>query len=106
MLELDDTIGDVTCSITDLEADILIKLRDNIFIHLDDLIVASECISEFDALAAFATISEEKNYTRPTLLGMEDTTYQLIQGKHPLQESTLDTFIPNSVTMSPNPIFY
>ena len=102
MQEMDNTIGDVTCAITDVEAEILISLRDEIFKHVDDLLVASEAISEFDALAAFAHIAEEKRYTRPTLQSIESNTIRLIDGKHPLQEFTLDTFIPNSVTMGPN----
>ena len=53
---MDNTIGDVTCAITDVEAEILISLRDEIFKHVDDLLVASEAISEFDALAAWPQI--------------------------------------------------
>jgi hypothetical protein len=51
MIEMDETIGDVTVQIADAEASILLRLRKEILDRAEAIIVASNAIFEFDAFA-------------------------------------------------------
>nr|ACF82923.1 unknown [Zea mays] len=49
--------------------------------------------AELDCILSLATVAHQNNYVRPILT--EDSILEIHNGRHALQEMTVDTFIPN-----------
>jgi len=86
--------------IIDLEYNLFIAIRDKVKDFIPALQNISKIISEIDVLQAFATITEENNYVRPTLT--DDDSLEIIEGRHPVVEKVLDNdvYVPNDVLFS------
>lgn len=83
----------------ELEYDLFIEVRDQVKAFIRPLQKLAEQISAIDVLQGFATVSEEYQYTRPTLV--EDREVSIEKGRHPVVEKVMqnDTFVPNNVEM-------
>lgn len=57
-----------------------------------------------DLLSAFATLASERNYTRPEFID-DSVAEELIDARHPVVETTVKDFIPNSFEIAPNQNF-
>ncbi|XVF03835.1 hypothetical protein REPUB_Repub05bG0026900 [Reevesia pubescens] len=91
--ELDDLLGDIYHKILDMERAIIRDLVSHVLTFSTHLHKAVNFVSELDCFLSLAMVAHQNNYVRPTL-SME--TYLDIQnGRHVLQEMTVDTFIPN-----------
>ena len=55
-------------------------------------------MSELDALQCFATISENRHYTKPVF---SDNEVKVIEGRHPVVEKVMDSqeYVPNNCLM-------
>ncbi|XP_010244492.1 PREDICTED: DNA mismatch repair protein MSH5 isoform X3 [Nelumbo nucifera] len=91
--ELDNLLGDVYHKILDMERAITRDLVSHILLFSLHLIKAVNFTAELDCLLSLALVARQNNYVRPIL-----TTENLLDiqnGRHVLQEMTVDTFIPN-----------
>lgn len=88
--------------IIDLEYQLFTTIRDKIKEYIPELQRISKIISEIDVLQAFATVSEENNYVRPTLTS--DSTLEIIEGRHPVVEKVLNdsVYVANDIVMDNN----
>ena len=88
--------------IIDLEYQLFTAIRDKIKEYIPELQRISKIISEIDVLQAFATVSEENNYVRPTLTS--DSTLEIIEGRHPVVEKVLNdsVYVANDIVMDNN----
>ena len=55
-------------------------------------------MAELDCLMAFAACARDHQYCRPALVS--ENVLLMDGGRHPLAELVVDTFIPNSTSMS------
>src|ERR1700704_1660467 len=67
--------------------------------HLPALQRIARALAQLDVLASFATLSSKRNYCRPEFA--EDIVIEIDSGRHPVVESQIDQFIPNSTRLSP-----
>ena len=87
--------------IVELEYELFINIRDKIKEYIPQLQEISKVISEIDVLQSFATVSENNNYVRPTIV--EDRTISIINDRHPVIEKVIDgEFVPNDIIMDEN----
>ena len=87
--------------IVELEYELFINIRDKIKEYIPQLQEISKVISEIDVLQSFATIAENNNYVRPTIV--EDRTISIINDRHPVIEKVIDgEFVPNDIIMDEN----
>ena len=99
--EKEDLILNAEEKIIDLEYDLFSKIRDKVKEYIPKLQNISKVISEIDVLQSFATLSEENNYTRPTITN--DRVLKLIESRHPVIEKVLNSeYVPNDIIMTEN----
>ncbi len=87
--------------IKELEYEIFCKIRKNIAERIDELETLSETLAEIDVLSSFASIAQERNYTRPLI--DRSTSIEIKEGRHPVVELLLPegNFIPNDTRLNP-----
>ncbi|OCH92840.1 hypothetical protein OBBRIDRAFT_725988 [Obba rivulosa] len=93
MQDMDQHIGDLHPSIVDREIEIVQALLEKILVYDEALGHACDVCAELDCLLSFAEASHAYGYRRPEMT--EDNILDIKQGRHPLQELVVDTFVPN-----------
>ncbi|KAF3788361.1 DNA mismatch repair protein [Nymphaea thermarum] len=91
--ELDLAFGDIYHKILDMERAIIRELTSqtqDFFVHI---LVAVNFSAELDCYLSLALVAQQNNYVRPILT--EDPVIDIQNGRHMLQEMTVDTFVPN-----------
>ncbi|KAF9297295.1 MutS protein msh5 [Linnemannia elongata] len=103
MRELDEHLGDIHGLIVDREIDILQALQERIIENSQLLVTCSDLCAELDVLVSLARVARLHNYRCPTMV--EGTILKIMNGRHPLQELVVDSFVTNSTQiggMGPN----
>ncbi|HPG91976.1 MAG TPA: DNA mismatch repair protein MutS [Clostridia bacterium] len=79
-----------------LEKQLYAELREKLLVYIPQFQQIANAIANIDALLSFAKVSVKRNYIKPQI-NSEDSTLQIIDGRHPIVESFLKTgeFIPN-----------
>ncbi|RBR03834.1 hypothetical protein FVER53590_01506 [Fusarium verticillioides] len=93
MRELDEEYGDMYCQIGDREVEIIHDLAGKVLEHEEPLLLASDMCGEFDAILALALGAEKYDWHAPQVV--EASIIHIEEGRHPLQELVVPTFIPN-----------
>ncbi|EEB95039.1 hypothetical protein MPER_06053 [Moniliophthora perniciosa FA553] len=93
MHDMDAHIGDLHSLIVDREIEIIQELLEEMLVHDNAIAHACDVCAELDCLLAFAEVSRTHEYRRPVMV--EDNVIDIVQGRHPLQEMVVDTFVPN-----------
>ncbi|KAK6229742.1 hypothetical protein SCA6_018693 [Theobroma cacao] len=91
--ELDDLLGDIYHKILDMERAIIRDLVSHVSTFSTHLLKAVNFVAELDCFLSLAMVARQNNYVRPTLT--METFLDIQNGRHVLQEMTVDTFIPN-----------
>ncbi|KAF5385688.1 hypothetical protein D9757_005471 [Collybiopsis confluens] len=98
MHDMDAHIGDLHSLIVDRELEIIQSLLEEVLIHDAAIHHACDVCAELDCLLAFANVSKSYDYRRPNMT--DDNVIEIIQGRHPLQEMVIDTFVPNDTRIT------
>lgn len=112
MKELDDQYGDMYCEIggernfiydapsclplmceLDREVEIIHDLATKILKYEEALVMASDVCGKLDAILALAIGAGKYGWTAPQMT--TDNILQISEGRHPLQELVLPSFVPN-----------
>ncbi|XP_057980785.1 DNA mismatch repair protein MSH5 [Malania oleifera] len=91
--ELDNLLGDIYHKILDMERAITRDLVSHILLLSRTLLKAVNFAAELDCVLSLALVARQNNYVRPVLT--TDILLDIQNGRHILQEMTVDTFIPN-----------
>ncbi|KAL2316742.1 hypothetical protein Fmac_030618 [Flemingia macrophylla] len=91
--ELDSLLGDIHHKILDMERAITRDLFSRILLFSAYLIKVATFAAELDCFLSMALVARQNNYVRPLLT--EENLLDIKNGRHVLQEMTVDTFIPN-----------
>ncbi|XP_020274527.1 DNA mismatch repair protein MSH5 isoform X2 [Asparagus officinalis] len=91
--ELDNLLGDIYHKILDMERAIIRDLVTRILQFTPQLIKAVNFAAELDCFLSLALVARQNNYVRPILT--DDSLIDIQNGRHVLQEMTVDTFVPN-----------
>ncbi|OIW16357.1 hypothetical protein TanjilG_19073 [Lupinus angustifolius] len=91
--ELDNLLGDIYHKILDMERAITRDLFSHILLFSTHLIKVATFAAELDCFLSMALVAHQNNYVRPWLT--EENVLDIKNGRHVLQEMTVDTFIPN-----------
>ncbi|KAK1603133.1 hypothetical protein QYE76_008002 [Lolium multiflorum] len=95
--ELDNLLGDIYHKILDMERAIIRDLVCRVLQFLPQLTKAVNFAAELDCILSLAIVARQNNYVRPILT--EDSILEIQNGRHVLQEMTIDTFVPNDTKM-------
>ncbi|XP_021303612.1 DNA mismatch repair protein MSH5 isoform X3 [Sorghum bicolor] len=93
--ELDNLLGDIYHKILDMERAIIRDLVCRVLQFLPQLTKAVNFAAELDCILSLAIVARQNNYVRPILT--EDSILEIHNGRHALQEMTVDTFVPNDI---------
>ncbi|KAI0770485.1 DNA mismatch repair protein MutS [Fomes fomentarius] len=93
MHDMDVHIGDLHPAIADREIEIIQALQEKILVHDKAIGHACDVGAELDCLISFSLASRSFDYRRPYMTN--DNVTDVKRGRHPLQELTVDTFVPN-----------
>ncbi|XP_028796757.1 DNA mismatch repair protein MSH5 [Neltuma alba] len=91
--ELDSLLGDIYHKILDMERAITRDLLSHMLLFSSHLIRATNFAAELDCFLSLAMVARQNNYVKPSLT--EASLIDIKNGRHVLQEMTVDTFIPN-----------
>ncbi|KAL4201373.1 hypothetical protein AMTRI_Chr02g258370 [Amborella trichopoda] len=91
--ELDLLLGDLYHKILDMERAITRDLVSQIHHYAGHLQRAVNFTAELDCILSLALAAKQYNYVRPLLT--EESIINIRNGRHVLQEMTVDTFVPN-----------
>nr|GMC80404.1 DNA mismatch repair protein MSH5 isoform X1 [Ipomoea batatas] len=91
--ELDTLLGDIYHKILDMERAITRDLVSHILQFVVPIHNAVNFVAELDCLLSLTLVARQNNYARPTLTA--ENILDIHNGRHLLQEMTVDTFIPN-----------
>ncbi|KAG9247326.1 muts domain V-domain-containing protein [Calycina marina] len=97
MKEMDDHFGDTYGMICDREIEIIHSLSVMVLKHKDIIVAASNLCGELDSLVALALGARKYKFAPPQM-----TTANVIHikgGRHPLQELTVPSYIPNDCSL-------
>ncbi|CCU58276.1 DNA mismatch repair protein MutS [Bacillus subtilis] len=88
-------------NICELEYELFTELREKVKQYIPRLQQLAKQMSELDALQCFATISENRHYTKPEFSKDE---VEVIEGRHPVVEKVMDSqeYVPNNCMMGDN----
>ncbi|KAI9508899.1 DNA mismatch repair protein MutS [Russula earlei] len=95
MHDLDKHLGDLYPSIIDRELEIIHELAESVLPFAEAINEACDICAELDCLLCFAEATNQYNYKRPQM--SEENVINIKQGRHPLQEQVVDTFVPNDI---------
>ncbi|KAG7088348.1 hypothetical protein E1B28_012352 [Marasmius oreades] len=97
MHDMDSHIGDLHSLIVDREIEIVQDLLEEVLVHDETIRRVCDVCAELDCLLAFADVSSAYEYRRPIMV--EENMIEIVQGRHPLQEMVVDTFVPNDARL-------
>ncbi|MCY8163337.1 DNA mismatch repair protein MutS, partial [Bacillus inaquosorum] len=88
-------------NICELEYELFSELREKVKRYIPRLQQLAKQMSELDALQCFATISENRHYTKPEF---SEDEVEVIEGRHPVVEKVMDSqeYVPNNCMMGDN----
>ncbi|KAI0304271.1 muts domain V-domain-containing protein, partial [Multifurca ochricompacta] len=93
--DLDKHLGDLYPSIIDRELEIIHELAESVLPFAEAISGACDICAELDCLLCFGEAANLYNYRRPQM--SKGNVINIKQGRHPLQEQTVDTFVPNDI---------
>ena len=94
---LDTTVGDVYLDITKMETSIITRLSEALLKERDSLEKIVTYCAHLDCLLALSQVSRDRNWVKPEITVGGDISIK--DGRHPLQETTLNNFIANDTEM-------
>lgn len=83
-------------NICELEYELFTELREKVKQYIPRLQLLAKQMSELDALQCFATISENRHYTKPEFSKDE---VEVIEGRHPVVEKVMDSQEMSRITV-------
>lgn len=95
--DIDSQLGDLYSFIAGREIEIIQRLNDEVSRYLSLLTTCSQLVAELDCLLAFAVVAVKNGYVRPVV--EESAVLEISDGRHPLQELIVETFVPNDTAI-------
>ena len=87
--------------IINLEYNLFNDIKEKVKTYIERIQAVAKVIAEIDVLQSLATVSEENNYIRPTLI--DKKIINIKDNRHPVIEKVLDKeFVPNDIYMDEN----
>ncbi|KAF9013228.1 muts domain V-domain-containing protein [Cyathus striatus] len=93
MHDMDSCIGDLHSTIVDREIEIIQELLEGVLVSEQSMSRVCDVCAELDCLLSFAEASRLYDYKRPDIV--DENIIDILQGRHPLHEQIVDTFVPN-----------
>lgn len=93
VIELDRTFGDIKNDIYDLQRNLTIQLEEKLLEMELELLKLSELLSTFDVYSSLGLLAIYYKLVKPQIV--EDPLLVIKNGRHLLQELTVDNFVPN-----------
>ncbi|HDP74187.1 MAG TPA: DNA mismatch repair protein MutS [Candidatus Woesearchaeota archaeon] len=100
--ELEDRILSAEEKISELEQRFFAQLLEKLKASVSGIMESAEKVSLLDVLLAFASTSVLYNYTKPEIV--EQGEIRIKEGRHPVVERFVDSFIPNDTELNPSEI--
>lgn len=98
--ELNDYFGDLYSIIIDKETKIICEMEEYILNYEELILNISEYISELDCYLSLSKISIEFKMSKPIIIDDDNEIIYIKEGKHPLQELTVENIISNDTIIS------
>tara|TARA_R110002050_G_scaffold84955_3_gene181308 strand:- start:1852 stop:2229 length:378 start_codon:yes stop_codon:yes gene_type:complete len=97
MSEVDSTVGDIYCSIVDMENRIIRNLEERIIGSIEKITDLFDSIAELDCIISLANAAHQYRLCRPTLV--TENCICIESGRHLMHELCVPTFIPNDAQL-------
>jgi DNA mismatch repair protein MSH5 len=96
--ELTKSVGDIDGDVIKCEQRLARAIEDFVLKSEHDFLHLTNAIARLDTLLSFALVAKEHSMVRPVM--RSDTVLLIKNGRHPLQEITVKTFIPNDTILT------
>lgn len=97
--EIDQTIGDTATHICDHETSIMLAMATHVLEQSGLILDIAHAISQLDCLLALSMVAKENNWCKPNIVEAGQSL-EIKDGRHPLQEQCVQTFVSNDTEMS------
>ncbi|OXV09463.1 hypothetical protein Egran_02772 [Elaphomyces granulatus] len=101
MREMDDNLGDIYGLVCEREIEIIYELAQRVLQYEAVLVEASDVCGELDCLLAVAQAANFYKFIRPRMT--TDNVIKIKGGRHPLQELTVSSYVPNDTSLAGGP---
>ena len=91
---LDEAYGDIKTDINDRQRLVLLDLEERLLQQELAVQQLANVMAEIDATMSLGVIARERNFTKPQVFA-DRSLIAIKGGRHPLQELTVDHFVPN-----------
>ena len=91
--ELDEQIGDIRHAVQDRQRALLVDAEDTLLLCEGPWRLIADCAASLDAVMSLGVVARERDYVRPIITA--DKVIAIKSGRHPIQEITVDDFVPN-----------
>lgn len=95
MEQLDKNAGDIACDLIDVQENVILNLQNDLLKHSETILRLMDLCGELDCLVAFAIVSSNRGFTRPTFTSI-DEEIDIKDAYHPLY-SMKNNMVPNNV---------
>lgn len=97
--EKEDLILNAEDKIITMEYNLFVEIRDKVKEYIPKIQEVAKIISEIDVMQSLATVAEENNYIRPTII--DNRSIYIKDGRHPVIEKvSKNEFVPNDIIMN------
>ncbi|KAG6047789.1 hypothetical protein E4U17_007376 [Claviceps sp. LM77 group G4] len=101
MRHLDEQFGDIYRDIADREVEVLHRLATQVLQYDEALLEASDACGDVDAILTLALAADKYEWAAPRMT--IQNVIHIENGRHPLQELTVPSFIPNHCNLYGEP---
>lgn len=101
MIEMDEQFGDIHGRILDMEIEIIQELGQRVLEYQDVLDTTSDMCGELDSFVALVRGAQQYRLVRPRM--SETNVIDIRGGRHPLQELTVPSYVPNDTRLLGGP---
>lgn len=100
--EIEDKILNAEDKIKQLEYDLFVTIRNNIYLNIDRIQNVAKLIANIDVFQSLATIAYVNNYCKPSI--NNNGFIDIKNGRHPVVESIIgeENFVPNDTFLNNN----
>jgi DNA mismatch repair protein MSH5 len=95
---LDESIGDIRYRVQDRQNELLVVVEDVLLVCENQWRHIADCAANLDAIMSLGVISRERGFIRPNVVS--ESVIAIQEGRHPLQELTVDSFISNDTYLT------
>ena len=98
LIDLEKELSSAETRAQEKELTLFQELVEKVCAEATPLLKAAHGLATLDVLTAAADLAHQRKHVRPTMT--DDRTFDVVKGRHPVVENTVETFMPNDCDLT------